>query len=247
MNTDYAEGRDLILQIIDGLQPTDVQVVLAPPFIQLRNADNLTRGVSNLNIAAQNCHQETHGAYTGEVSAAMVRSTGARYVILGHSERREYFGEDDELLSKKVQAALEQQLCPIFCCGEKLEEREADNHRATVEAQLEQGLFAAVPSEQWPQVTIAYEPVWAIGTGKTATPAQAQDMHSFIRSLVKKAYGEELAEQTTRLDGGSVKPANAADLFQQEDVDGGLVGGASLKAGDFIAIVKALEASLSEA
>jgi len=245
MNTDYTEGRDLILQIIDGLQPTDVQVVLAPPFIQLRNADNLTRGVSNLDIAAQNCHQESHGAFTGEVSAAMVRSTGAQYVLLGHSERREYFGEDDELLSQKVQAALEQQLRPIFCCGEKLQEREAEKHQATVRAQLQEGLFAAVPSEQWDQVVIAYEPVWAIGTGKTATPDQAQDMHAFIRSLVKEAYGAALAEQTTILYGGSVKPANAAELFQQKDVDGGLVGGASLKAVDFIAIIRALEASLS--
>jgi len=246
MNTDYNEGRDLILKIIESLQPTEIQVVLAPPFIQLKNADNLTRGISNLHVAAQNCHQEPQGAFTGEVSAAMVRSTGATYVILGHSERREYFGEDDALLSRKVQAALKHQLRPIFCCGEKLEQREAKKHEETVKAQLEKGLFEAVDPGQWDQVVIAYEPVWAIGTGKTAKPKQAQDMHAFIRSLIEEAYGAERAEKTTILYGGSVKPANAAELFEQPDVDGGLVGGASLKADDFIDIVKALEASLPD-
>lgn len=236
MNKTYMEGRNLAKEIVERLQPSEVIVVLATPFIHLNSIGNVIKGISNLKLGAQNCHQEESGAYTGEISAGMLKSLSVEYVIIGHSERREYFAESDELLAKKVNAVLAKGLIPIFCCGEKLEVREANQHLELVENQIKNALFHLAPAA-FEKVVIAYEPVWAIGTGKTASPEQAQEMHLHIRNLLAKQYGEELAQATTILYGGSVNAANAKELFQKPDVDGGLVGGASLKAEDFVTIV----------
>lgn len=241
MNKNYEEGRDLAKQIMEKLQPSEVLVILATPFIHLNSVSNIIKGISNLRLAAQNCHHEESGAYTGEISVDMIKSVHAEFVIIGHSERREYFHETDQLLAKKVDAALAGKLRPIYCCGEKLDVREADKHLQLVEEQLTNGLFH-LSAEQFRNVVIAYEPVWAIGTGKTATPEQAQEMHKHIRDLVEKQYNVDVADATTILYGGSVKPDNASELFSQPDVDGGLVGGASLKAEDFVAIVDSFPA-----
>lgn len=238
MNLNFQEGRDLATDIIRRIGPSEILTILCPPFIHLNHLSSLTDGISNFAIGAQNCHSEKSGAYTGEISAGMIKSTGASFVIIGHSERREYFAETDAILAKKVIAVLENGLRPIFCCGEKLETREAGGQEALVQEQVEKGLFH-LDSDAFSKVVIAYEPVWAIGTGKTATSDQAQEMHRFIRNLVAEKYGAETAEATTILYGGSCKPDNAAELFSQPDVDGGLIGGASLKAADFIAIVQA--------
>ncbi len=238
MNTDYSSGRDLATDIVDQLQPSEVVVVLCPPNIQLKNIYNITKDVSNLFVGAQNCHEAGSGAYTGEVSAPMLQSVGVEYVILGHSERRTLFGEDDALLARKVVAVLEAGLRPIFCVGESLDIRKKGDHLTHVTAQVEKGLFH-LDAGAFGQVVIAYEPVWAIGTGETATPEQAQEIHQAIRELIGKKYGAEAAALTSILYGGSVKPGNAAELFGKPDVDGGLIGGASLNASDFIAIVTA--------
>lgn len=237
MNMNFQEGRDLASEIINSIGPSEVLTLLCPPFVHLNHISMLTNGISNLEIGAQNCHQSDSGAYTGEVSASMIKSVGASFVIIGHSERREYFNEDNALLAEKINTALKNDLKPIFCCGEKLDVREAGNHEELVKAQVEQGLFH-LDAEAFSKVVIAYEPVWAIGTGKTASPQQAQEMHHFIRGLVAKKYGESVANSTSILYGGSCKPDNAEEIFSQPDVDGGLIGGASLKAADFIAIVK---------
>jgi triosephosphate isomerase (TIM) len=237
MNKNYQEGRDLAQAIVNKLQPSEVLVVLGAPFIHLHSVSNIIKGVSNLKLAAQNCHQEESGAFTGEVSVSMIKSVGAEFVIIGHSERREFFGETDALLAKKADIVLKYGLRPIFCCGEKLEIREAGYHLDHVAGQLKGGLFHLSP-EQFRQIVVAYEPVWAIGTGKTASPGQAQEMHLYIRKLIEEKYGREIADATTILYGGSVNPGNARELFAQPDVDGGLVGGASLKADDFIAIAE---------
>lgn len=236
MNKTFEEGYALAKTIVEHLQPSEVIVILATPFIHLNNIVNIIKDVSNLKLAAQNCHQAESGAYTGEISAGMLQSVGVEYVIIGHSERREYFNESDEVLAEKINIVLNKDLIPIFCCGEKLDVREADQYLELVENQLKNGLFH-LSSAQFEKVVIAYEPVWAIGTGKTASPEQAQEMHLYIRNLIAKQYGEELAQATTILYGGSVNPANAKELFRQTDVDGGLVGGASLKAEDFVTIV----------
>ncbi|WP_170254435.1 triose-phosphate isomerase [Phaeodactylibacter luteus] len=236
MNMDYDAGRDLVKAVADKLQPSDTLVILGTPYIHLRNAASIIKDISNLKIAAQNCHQEESGAFTGEVAAGMLASCGVDYVILGHSERREYFGEDDQLIASKIDAALAAGLSPIYCCGEKLEAREAGTENDVVGAQVEAALFH-LSTEQLAQVVIAYEPVWAIGTGKTASPEQAQDMHAHIRALLAGHFGQEAADGVSILYGGSVKPGNAKEIFSKPDVDGGLIGGASLKAADFIAIV----------
>jgi len=236
MNMDYEEGRDLTKAIIDGLQPSETVVIIGTPYIHLRNVASIVKDISNLKLSAQNCHQEAGGAYTGEVSVGMLKSCEVDYVILGHSERREYFGETDELIAKKVDAVLGAGMQPIYCCGEKLEVRESGKQNALVEQQVQTALFHLSP-EAVQKVVIAYEPVWAIGTGKTASPAQAQEMHAHIRSLLSKKYGTDVADGISILYGGSVKPGNAKELFANEDVDGGLIGGASLKAADFNAIV----------
>lgn len=236
MNCNYEEGRELAKSVLEGLHPSETLVIFATPFIHLKNVSNIIKDISNVKLAAQNCHHEAKGAYTGEISASMLQSAGVEYVLVGHSERREYFGETEELLAKKVDIILENGLKPIFCCGEKLPVREANAHEALVGDQIKGGLFHLSP-EQFQQVVIAYEPVWAIGTGVTASPEQAQAMQQYIRQLVAEKYGQELADATSILYGGSVKPANAKELFSQPDVDGGLVGGASLKPKDFVEII----------
>lgn len=195
---------------------------------------------SAIETGAQNCSPENSGAFTGEISAGMIKSTGATWTIIGHSERRAIFGESDDLLLRKTITALAAGLRVIFCCGEVLSERNASKHFSTVEKQLENGLFK-LTTEQFKNVVIAYEPVWAIGTGVTATPQQAQEMHAFIRKLVAGKYGQPIADNTTILYGGSCKGSNAAELFGNKDVDGGLIGGASLNASEFLAIIKALK------
>lgn len=237
MNLSFEEGRDLAKAVAEGVKENGTEVILAPPFIHLAMINGMVQEKFNLKLAAQNCHQEVAGAYTGEVSIGMLKSVGVEYVILGHSERREYFGEAEELLAKKVDIVLNNGLKPIFCCGEKLDVREAGNHLSHVANQVKGALFH-LSSEDFDKVVIAYEPVWAIGTGVTAAPEQAQEMHAFIRQLIAGKYGEHLADSTSILYGGSVKPSNAKELFSQADVDGGLVGGASLNAQDFLALTE---------
>jgi len=236
MNTSLAEGFSLAKEVTAGSSRVDqgVELVVIPPFTHLSEIVKLARG-SRVRVGAQNCAQWPKGAYTGEVSASMLQSAGVEYVILGHSERREYFNETNRSLFEKLQLALQENLTPIFCCGEKLGEREAGQHFAVVEKQVAESLFG-LETRQVQQVVIAYEPVWAIGTGKTATADQAQEMHAFIRGLLAGKYGSTLADSISILYGGSCKPSNAAELFAKPDVDGGLIGGASLVAADFIAI-----------
>jgi triosephosphate isomerase len=245
MNQDRAAGITLISAIAElaakeGLSSPEagVQVVLCPPLFLIHKCTALTQGFANFATGAQNCHFAEQGAYTGEVSAPMLKAEGAAYVIIGHSERRQYFGEDDALLAQKTASVLQHGLTPIFCCGEVLQEREAGHYKAVVRKQLEAGLFG-LDAATFGKVVIAYEPVWAIGTGKTATPEQAQEMHHEIRSMISQRYGQDVADVSRILYGGSCNAANAAELFAQPDVDGGLIGGASLKANDFIAIIRA--------
>ncbi len=214
-------------------------VVIAPPFIHLSLISQVV-DTERICIAAQNCASEPKGAFTGEISARMLQSYGVKAVILGHSERRAYYGETDETLTKKVNLVLENNMRPIFCCGEKLEERESNNHFEVVKRQIENVVFK-LSKDNFEKVIIAYEPVWAIGTGKTASADQAQEMHEFIRKLIKEKFGSEIAENTTILYGGSCKPSNAQELFSKPDVDGGLIGGASLNAEDFTAIINSFE------
>ena len=211
---------------------------MCTPFIHLAGVSEILKN-SKVALGAQNCASEPSGAFTGEVSASMIKSTGAQYVIIGHSERRSYYHEDDRLLNKKTLLAINAGLKAIFCCGEVKAEREERRHLIIVKRQLEEGLFT-LPAESMKMIVIAYEPVWAIGTGLTATPEQAQEMHHYIRGLVREKYGKECAEGMTILYGGSCKPSNAAELFSKPDVDGGLIGGASLKKEDFAAIVEAI-------
>jgi triosephosphate isomerase (TIM) len=214
-------------------------VILCTPFIHLSGVSEILKH-GKVALGAQNCAAEASGAYTGEVSAWMVKSTGAEYVILGHSERRSYYNEDDKLISKKAVLAINAGLKVIFCCGEVQSERESGSHFQIVRRQLEVGLFS-LSEEQLDKVIIAYEPVWAIGTGLTATPEQAQEMHKFIRDTVKDKFGSDCSKKMPILYGGSCKPSNAAEIFANPDVDGGLIGGASLKKEDFVAIVEALK------
>ena len=237
MNTTLQEGIELAKQV-DNLMKTETiraEVILAPPFIHLAEVAKL---LTLVKLGAQNCASEPKGAFTGEVSAEMISSTGATHVIIGHSERRTYFDEDNILLKKKVQLALDSGLIPVFCCGEVLAEREGERHFEVVRTQVETALFG-LSDEEFRKIVIAYEPVWAIGTGVNATPEQAQEMHAFIRGLVREKFGETLADDLTILYGGSCKPTNARELFANPDVDGGLIGGASLKAEDFMGIVLA--------
>lgn len=240
MNKTLQEGIELAQEVnhkVKNLNARNVQVIIGTPFIHLTEVTKVV-DPTVIAVSAQNCATEASGAYTGEVSAAMVASTGCKYVILGHSERRSYYGETDEILVKKVARALENKLEVIFCVGEVLAEREADKHFEVVKSQLTQGLFN-LSAEEFVHIVIAYEPVWAIGTGKTATSAQAQEMHAFIRKVVAEKYGKEVAENTSILYGGSCNAKNADELFANPDVDGGLIGGASLKAEDFSIIVEA--------
>lgn len=242
MNQNLFEGKQLVTDILKRTAaldiPENVEVVIAPPFTQLELAATQLKEVPGHFLAAQNCHQEASGAYTGEISAGMLKSVDVTYVILGHSERRQYFGEDEALLSKKTDAALGAGLKVIFCVGEPLEIRDAGTQNELVRRQIEGGLFH-LDAGRFSNIVIAYEPVWAIGTGRTATAEQAQDMHAYIRSLLAAQYGTDLAEATSILYGGSAKPSNAPELFACPDVDGGLIGGASLNADDFEGIIKA--------
>ncbi len=241
MNMELSEGVALAIAINDHFMDhplMDKEVILCTPFIHLSAVSSLL-GAKGLTAGAQNCSDHKSGAYTGEISAAMIRSTGASSVIIGHSERRTYYGEDDALLAVKIIEALRNSLRVIFCCGEVLSEREKNIHFDVVHRQLEKALFS-LPAEEFRKCIIAYEPVWAIGTGVTASPAQAQEMHHFIREIVGKRYGKDAAENTTILYGGSCKASNAAELFANPDVDGGLIGGASLSREEFCIIVNKL-------
>jgi len=238
MNTSYSEGYELAKNVIEKsiAVPKTVELVLIPPFTHISEVVKLAKG-SVVKVGAQNCAEWTKGAYTGETSSAMISSIGATYVVIGHSERREFFGEDNKMLYRKVMQALDNKLTPIYCCGEKLKERESNKFFEVVEHQISESLFE-LTKEQMLQIVIAYEPVWAIGTGKNASAEQAQEMHAFIRSTVAKKFGKEVADSISILYGGSCKPSNAEEIFARPDVDGGLIGGASLVSDDFIAIAQ---------
>ncbi len=239
MNNTLAEGIELAKAVNAILEKNAPKctVVLGTPFIHITEAEK-TVNKNLVGIAAQNCADKASGAYTGEISAAMIKSTGAEYVILGHSERRSYYGETDAILKEKTDLALANGLTPIFCIGEVLEEREAGKHFEVVKSQIENALFH-LSAEDFGKIVLAYEPVWAIGTGKTASSEQAQEIHAFIRQTLAAKYGQTVADNTSILYGGSCKASNAKELFAQPDVDGGLIGGASLKAEDFYGIIEA--------
>jgi len=241
MNMDLAEGLKLASSIdkyFNEKPSNKATVILCTPFIHLAGAHEILKH-GKVALGAQNCASEASGAYTGEISAWMVRSTGAEYVIIGHSERRSYYNEDDKTLNKKTLLAINSGLKVIFCCGEVLKEREDKKHFMIVKRQLEEGLFP-LSVEQMDKIVLAYEPVWAIGTGLTASPEQAQEMHKYIRDLVREKYGNDCAKKLPVIYGGSCKPSNAAEIFSKPDVDGGLIGGAALKKEDFTAIVEAV-------
>jgi triosephosphate isomerase len=239
MNTTLQEGVALAKDVNEALKGVTPKcdVVICTPFTHLASV-NAAIDTTKLGLGAENCADHKSGAYTGEVSAAMVASTGAKYVILGHSERRQYYGETSETLKEKVALAFENGLTPIFCIGEVLAERENGTYNEVVKTQIEEALFN-LSAEDFSKIILAYEPVWAIGTGKTATPEQAEDMHAYIRSLIAAKYGNEVADSTSILYGGSCKPSNAKELFAKPDIDGGLIGGAALDAASFMGIVTA--------
>lgn len=242
MNMDLQEGLKFAASVDKHFKDnpqSKAQVILCTPFIHLAGVAEIIKG-GRIALGAQNCASEASGAYTGEVSAYMVKSTGAEYVIIGHSERRSYYHEDDKILNKKTQLALNSGLKVIFCVGEVKSEREEGKHFIIVKRQLEEGLFT-LTEEQMNNIVIAYEPVWAIGTGLTATPEQAQEMHKHIRDLVREKYGNDCAKKMPILYGGSCKPSNAGEIFSKPDVDGGLIGGAALKKEDFAGIVDAIQ------
>ncbi len=237
MNNDLSQTEALISDLKGQAQTSNAEVMIAPTSVNLYNAFEALR-TSNIEVVAQNMHFAENGAYTGEISASMLKSVGVETVILGHSERRAYFNETDELLAKKVDAALANNIRAIFCFGEELADRKSGNHENIVEGQIKNALFH-LGAEAFKNIVLAYEPVWAIGTGETASPEQAQDMHAFIRQTLSNKYGGDVANSMSILYGGSVKPANAQEIFSKPDVDGGLIGGAALNAEDFFAIVNA--------
>ena len=237
MNNDLAHTESLLSDLKKQTQTSNAEVMVAPTFTNLYHAFEALR-TTNVEVVAQNMHFADNGAYTGEISASMLKSVGVETVILGHSERREYFNETDELLAKKVDAALANQMRVIFCFGEELADRKSGNEETIVENQIKNALFH-LDAAAFKNIVLAYEPVWAIGTGETASPEQAQDMHAFIRKTLANKYGNDVADSVSILYGGSVKPANAQEIFSKPDVDGGLIGGASLNAEDFYAIVNA--------
>ncbi len=239
MNKNAGETLALLSELIEKL-PHDIeaQIIVAPTFVNLATAVHFLEN-TNIVVAAQNMHQAENGAYTGEISADMLQSIGVNTVILGHSERRSYFHETDSQLAYKVDTALKHNMKIIFCFGEELKDRQSNQHFNVVENQLRDGLFH-ITNEQWEHIILAYEPVWAIGTGETASPEQAQEMHEFIRETIRKRFGV-IADDVSILYGGSVKPDNAKEIFSKPDVDGGLIGGAALKADDFAAIVNGIK------
>ncbi len=241
MNNNNKESIQLIEDLkaaIKNEELSNTRVIVAPTFVNLATSISAANG-SSIEVVAQNMHQAKNGAYTGEISADMLKAIDVKTVILGHSERRTYFNETDASLAEKVDAILANDLETIFCFGELLEDRKSDNHFAVVESQLKNALFH-LEASAWKSIVLAYEPVWAIGTGETASPEQAQEMHAFIRSIIEKKYNKEVADGVSILYGGSVKPANAEEIFSKPDVDGGLIGGAALKVADFTAIIKAI-------
>ena len=240
MNTSLAEGYELVQDIKEMVVEDDINradILFIPPLVHLKMLSNSITGAAMF-IGAQNCHQEESGAYTGEVSARMLASVPVQYVLVGHSERRQYFTESNGTCNAKIKTVLNNDLKAIYCFGETLEERETQDFLELLKNQVREGL-EGLSSEDMDSVTLAYEPVWAIGTGKTASAEQAQEVHGQIRNLIEELYGVEVAGKIRILYGGSVKPNNAAELFGQEDIDGGLIGGASLKAEDFLAIIRA--------
>eukprot|EP01089_Gocevia_fonbrunei_P019979 TRINITY_DN724_c0_g3_i1.p2 TRINITY_DN724_c0_g3~~TRINITY_DN724_c0_g3_i1.p2 ORF type:complete len:251 (+),score=65.16 TRINITY_DN724_c0_g3_i1:37-789(+) len=238
MNKDLAETEVLLAELSAKLPDTKAEVMVAPTFVNLSAAVDKLKS-SSIEVIAQNMHFAENGAYTGEISANMLLGIGVDTVIIGHSERRAYFGETDEILAKKVVAALAKNMRVMFCFGEELEDRKSGNHFKIVESQLKNALFS-LDASAWSKIILAYEPVWAIGTGETASPEQAQEMHAFIRKTITNAYDTGIANNVSILYGGSVKPNNAVEIFSKPDVDGGLIGGASLVADDFIAIIKGI-------
>jgi triosephosphate isomerase (TIM) len=241
MNLTLTEGAELVNEIFKGMPVLNEgkEVVIAPPYLHITQTAQQLTGMIDVHLGAQNCHYEASGAFTGEVSAKMLKSAEVEYVIIGHSERREYFKEDDAMLAKKVNQVLSNEMQVIFCCGEPLAIRDANTQNAYVESQIMAGLFH-LSEDQLKNIVIAYEPIWAIGTGRTASSEQAQDMHAHIRSVVASKYGAEIADETSILYGGSCKPSNAVELFSCPDVDGGLIGGAALKASEFLGIIEAM-------
>ena len=235
MHKTQKETVALLEEIIAKKSNSSTEIIVAPTFVNLSKAVEFTNG-KGITVAAQNMHQAEGGAFTGEIAASMLTDIGVNTVILGHSERRAYFHETDALLANKVDTAFKHEMRIIFCFGEELKDRQQNNHFNVVEYQLRDGLFH-IEKKDWENIVLAYEPVWAIGTGETASPEQAQEMHKFIRTLVEKVYGFDIADNLTILYGGSVKPDNAKEIFSKPDVDGGLIGGAALKADDFLAIV----------
>ncbi|MEX0987280.1 MAG: triose-phosphate isomerase [Bacteroidales bacterium] len=235
MNTRLHEGLELAkaVEAASKSNKSDAIVIIAPPFTHLAKVQEV---ISSVKLAAQNCSTEESGAFTGEISPDMLKSTGVEFVIIGHSERRSYFHEDNVMLNKKVKLTLSKGLSPVFCCGELLEERKSERHFEVIREQITVGL-EGLSGADMESVVIAYEPVWAIGTGVTASPGQAQEMHKFIRDILVELFGKEVADSTSLLYGGSCKPSNARELFANNDVDGGLIGGAALVADDFIQIV----------
>jgi triosephosphate isomerase (TIM) len=236
MNMNLHQSQKLVSEIINGLGKNNkAEVIVCPPFTSLSEVNFLVKG-TQVKLGAQNMYYEESGAYTAEISADMLKSVGCEYLILGHSERRVIFNESDELINKKIKTALAKELKPIFCIGELLEQRESGETMKVVSSQIEKGL-EGITAEQMKFVIVAYEPVWAIGTGKTATPEQAQEVHSFIRELVAKKFSPSIAESLIIQYGGSVKPDNSGELLSQKDIDGALVGGACLKADSFLSII----------
>ena len=238
MNNDIKKSLSLISDLLGKLPQTEAEVMIAPTFVNLIPSVEAVKN-SKIEVIAQNMHFAESGAYTGEISADMLTSIGVKTTILGHSERRAYFNETDESLSKKVDTALKHGIRVVFCIGEELADRKANKHFEVVGKQIKNGLFH-LPAEAWQHLVLAYEPVWAIGTGETATPEQAQEIHHFIRKTISDKYGKDVADNVSILYGGSVKPDNAKEIFAKEDVDGGLIGGAALKADDFVSIIKSI-------
>lgn len=242
MNTSLKDGLKLAKAIAKKVPDNNKsEVVFGTPFTHIHAVAEAMKGSKKVKVAAQDCSAHDSGAYTGETSVAMSKSVGASYIIVGHSERRTYHNESDKLLATKVDKVLAAKLKPIFCCGEPIEVRKSKKQKAYVSKQIRQGLFH-LDEKAFKNIVIAYEPIWAIGTGLTASPEQAQEMHKYLRGLIAKKYGDKIANSTSILYGGSVKPGNAADLFSQPDVDGGLVGGASLDAKGFVEIIECLNA-----
>ena len=241
MNKNVNESQTLVSEIIANVDKgslDNTRVIVAPTYVNISAVVDKANN-SIVEVAAQNMHQSESGAFTGEISAEMLKSVGVNVVLIGHSERREYFNEGSHLLTKKVEQALEHKMEVIFCFGEKLEDRKSNNHFDVVKEQLEDSLFHLNDAD-WDSIVLAYEPVWAIGTGETASPEQAQEMHAFIRNIIAENYDQDLADRISILYGGSVKPGNAEEIFSKPDVDGGLIGGAALKVEDFTAIIKVI-------